>query len=154
MKKSILGIVAGVSFCLSVYCQEVNPIKSSSFSPDGIIAFAAQEALLESRANPDATVTDISPDKTWLRQFSQALMGRIAYPARGKAYNIAGKMFVNLGIDSNGKVKVHSFAQSLGRDFEQSIIDAVGCVSRSKLRPLALPLTGHLHFSIPVQFAP
>lgn len=154
MKKSILGIVAGVSFCLSAYSQEVKSLKYSALPYDGIIAFTAHDALPASRINPDADAADISPNKTWLRQFSQALMARIAYPARGKAYNIAGKMFVNLGIDSNGRVNVLSFDQSLGRDFEQSIIDAVGRVSRSKLKPLALPLTGQLHFTLPVHFTP
>ncbi|NBB22537.1 hypothetical protein GVN20_24495 [Runella sp. CRIBMP] len=154
MKTFIFAIFAGVSSCLSVYSQEVKSIKYTSLPPNGIIAFTAYEPSHQSRTNPDATAADIYPDKAWLRQFSEALMGRIAYPARGKAYNIAGKMFVNLGIDSNGRVNVLSFGQSLGRDFEQSIIDAVGRVSGSKLKPLALPVAGQLHFSLPILFTP
>jgi outer membrane biosynthesis protein TonB len=154
MKTFIFAIIAGISSCLSVYSQEVKSAKYSSLAPDAIIAFTAYEMPPESRTNPDVAAADVSPDKAWLRQFSQALLGRIAYPARGKAYNIAGKMFVNLGIDSNGRVNVLSFGQSLGRDFEQSIIDAVGRVSGSKLKPLALPVAGQLRFSLPILFTP
>ncbi len=103
------------------------------------------------RTNPDATAHTM-PDGARLRQFSTLLMEHIAYPSRGKAYCIEGKMYVTLGIDARGRVQVLAFDQSLGADFEQAITNAVGQLPRTKIRHLALPLGGHLKFTLPVRF--
>ena len=104
-------------------------------------------------ANPDADVAHVLPNSEWLHSFSSSLMGQISYPARGKAYQITGTMYVKIGIDSEGKIRAVAFQKSLGKDFEQAIIDALHQLPPSKIKPLALPLVGYLQVVLPVRFS-
>lgn len=148
MKSFISGLIAVFCFSLSAYCQELTLQKHSVSTSEGLSIAAAFSGH---RTNPDAA-TNPAPDGPWLRQFSTLLLERISYPARGKAYAIEGKMFVTVGIDARGKAQVLSFDQSLGTDFEQAIRTAVGQLSRSKIRHLALPLGGCIRFTLPIYF--
>ena len=148
MKTLLPSLFAAISFCLSANAQELTTEKHAMVISDGLSISAAFQ---DYRTNPDATANTV-PDGARLQQFSTLLMEHIAYPSRGKAYGIAGKMYVTLGVDARGRVQALSFDQSLGADFEQAITTAVGQLPRAKIRHLALPLGGHLKFTLPVLF--
>lgn len=103
-------------------------------------------------SNPDATV-NTQPSETWLRSISQLILDApIEYPARGRAYQIEGKMYVKIGLKSDGKLQVIAFGKSLGTDFEQAIIEGINKLPLSKIKPLALPLTQQVYIVIPIYF--
>jgi TonB family protein len=102
-------------------------------------------------ANPDVYANP-PLNETWLSSISRLLMAYIAYPARGRAYHITGKMYVTININPHGKLKAVAFEKSLGNDFEQAIMEAIDKIPRSKIKPLALPLAQQLRFVLPVYF--
>ncbi len=153
MKKLILGLSIGLfSYSLS-HAQEV---KFASNYPTHQVAEASNTAiqllmLSTSQINPDA-YTHTQPSETWLNPIARLLMENMAYPTRGRAYHITGKMYVKIGMNSQGKLQAVAFEESLGQDFEQAISEAIKKIPRSKIKPLALPSTQQLHFVLPISF--
>ena len=102
--------------------------------------------------NPDAPVKT-QPSETWQMSISQLVADApIVYPARGKAYQIEGKMYVKIGLMSDGKLQVIAFGKSLGADFEQAIIEGINKLPPSKTKLLSVPFTQQVQIVVPVYF--
>lgn len=148
MKILIYTLIGGMY--LSASAQEIRWRKNS---PQPFEATNTTLTILsELHSNPDIEANNPLPNMTWLQNFSTLLAQNIAYPARGRAYQITGKMYVKFGIDTKGNIHIVGFEQSLGADFDQAVKDALLKIPHSKIPHPVLPLAGLIHFYLPVYF--
>lgn len=151
MKTLIQGLGIGLWSCLLAHSQEVPLIDYSQQKARRLNTATTSITSFKPHNNPDIQGNPLS-NMNWLQDFSTLLIRNITYPVRGHAYQITGKMYVKFGIDAKGNVHALAFEQSLGTDFDQAIKEALLKISHIKISPPALPLTGYLHFYLPVHF--